>query len=78
MGEKYNPSDLLKQNRHGRVDSYKAEGAFKREGETYGKIISLLNDNFNKGKIDEALCEKGFKQLDMLIEKAGHKYLRRE
>ena len=78
MGEKYNPADLLKQNRQDRVNPYESDGGLQKVGETYGKMISLMNENFNKGKIDEALCNRGFEQLDGLIEKAGHRYIRRE
>ena len=78
MGEKYNPADLLKNKIKGTVDSYQDHDSLKKVANSYSMVINLINDNFNKGKIDEALCNVGFEQLDMLIEKAGHKYIRRE
>lgn len=43
-------------------------------------IMNTLNENFEKGLIDELETEQAFEQLDSLIEKGmgGHKYFKRE
>lgn len=52
---------------------------FKEVYETnpFTKATEILNDNFNKGLINELETEEAFEQLDSLIEK-GHKYYKRE
>ncbi len=43
-------------------------------------ITSTLNENFNKGLVDELTTNQAFEELDNLIEKGmgGHKYFKRE
>lgn len=42
-------------------------------------VVDTINNNFNKGLIDELTAEKAVEQLDSIFEKAGmHKYIRRE
>jgi hypothetical protein len=43
------------------------------------QMADKLNNNFNKGYIDDNMMETAFRELDGLISKAGgHKYIRRE
>ena len=43
------------------------------------QTVELINDNFNKGLIDELTVEQAFEQLDNVIQKsAPHKYFKRE
>lgn len=43
------------------------------------KTVDIINDNFNKGLIDELELEEAFEQLDNIIQKAApHKYFKRE
>lgn len=43
------------------------------------QTVELVNDNFNKGLIDELTVEQAFEQLDNVIQKsAPHKYFKRE
>ncbi len=44
---------------------------------TAENVVNTINDNFNKGLIDELTAEEAFGQLDNLLEK-GHKYYKRE
>ncbi|MFA5634228.1 MAG: hypothetical protein WC973_03700, partial [Candidatus Dojkabacteria bacterium] len=44
---------------------------------TVENVVNTINDNFNKGLIDELTTEQAFEQLDNLLEK-GHKYYKRE
>lgn len=46
---------------------------------TIEQTVELINDNFNKGLIDELTVEQAFEQLDNVIQKsATHKYFKRE
>lgn len=44
------------------------------------KVTNILNENFNKGLVDELTTNQAFEELDNLIEKGmgGHKYFKRE
>lgn len=46
---------------------------------TVGDVVDTINNNFNKGLIDELTAERAMEQFDNILEKAmSHKYFRRE